>query len=255
VSRSDEDRLLDIVAAIEAIGRHVERGSLDDGLVFDAVRARLMEIGEAVKDVDPQLLAYQPSIPWRRIAAMRDQLAHRYFDTSHAIVASTVANDLAELKSAVENLRAIVRAAGDSRAAREAKLVEEAEAGFEPSTLVARRAGPRGVRGMPDTDVARVRQWCRIRVPAHLQDQVRVEVDIDVRHLTIVECRPPWNGVGDWTRLPVARLRFTKVTGLWSLYWRDSNARFHLYDRLGASANVQTMLDEIEQDPTAIFWG
>lgn len=63
MSRSDEDRLLDIVAAIEAIGRHVGRGSLEDGLIFDAVRARLMEIGEAVKDVDPQLLAQEPSIP------------------------------------------------------------------------------------------------------------------------------------------------------------------------------------------------
>lgn len=41
MSRSDEDRLLDIVAVIEAIGRHVERGGLEDGLIFDAVRARL----------------------------------------------------------------------------------------------------------------------------------------------------------------------------------------------------------------------
>jgi uncharacterized protein with HEPN domain len=104
VSRSDEDRLLDIVAAIEAIGRHVERGSLDDGLIFDAVRARLMEIGEAVKDVDSKLLAQQPAIPWRRIATMRDQLAHRYFDTSHAIVAGTVTNDLVELRVVVEAL-------------------------------------------------------------------------------------------------------------------------------------------------------
>ena len=48
---------------------------------------RLIEIGEAVKDVSPELLSRQPSIPWRQVAAMRDQLAHRYFDTSHAIVA------------------------------------------------------------------------------------------------------------------------------------------------------------------------
>lgn len=109
MSRSDEDRLLDIVAAIEAIGRHVERGSLADGLIFDAVRARLMEIGEAVKDVDPQLLAQQPSIPWRRIAAMRDQLAHRYFDTSHSIVAQTVSNELGELAGAVEVLLQVHR--------------------------------------------------------------------------------------------------------------------------------------------------
>ncbi|MBA3745710.1 HepT-like ribonuclease domain-containing protein [Sporichthya sp.] len=104
MSRSDEDRLLDIVAAIEAIRRHVERGGIEDGLIFDAVRARLMEIGEAVKDVDPKLLAQQPSIPWRRIAAMRDQLAHRYFDTSHSIVAQTVVNDLGELEASVRVL-------------------------------------------------------------------------------------------------------------------------------------------------------
>lgn len=27
--------------------------------------------------------------------------------------------------------------------------------------------------------------------------------------------------VGEHTRFPVARLRFTKATGLWSIYWRD----------------------------------
>lgn len=115
MSRSDNDRLLDIIAAVEAIGRHVERGGLDDGLIFDAVRARLMEIGEAVKDVDPRLLARQASIPWRRIAAMRDQLAHRYFDTSHAIVANTVTHDLGELEVAVRALLAAVPAAGEGK--------------------------------------------------------------------------------------------------------------------------------------------
>jgi len=36
---------------------------------------------------------------------MRDRLAHRYFDTSHAIVAGTVENDLPELEKAVARLR------------------------------------------------------------------------------------------------------------------------------------------------------
>lgn len=33
----------------DAIGSHMKRGTLSDGLVFDAVRIRLLEIGEAVK--------------------------------------------------------------------------------------------------------------------------------------------------------------------------------------------------------------
>jgi uncharacterized protein with HEPN domain len=35
---------------------------------------------------------------------MRDQLAHRYFDTSHAIVAGTVAHDLDELEQALSRM-------------------------------------------------------------------------------------------------------------------------------------------------------
>ncbi len=65
---------------------------------------RLIEIGEAVKDVDQHLLHQQPDIPWRQVAAMRDQLAHRYFDTSHAIVQHTVRKDLPDLTTAVQAL-------------------------------------------------------------------------------------------------------------------------------------------------------
>ena len=77
---------------------------------FDAVRVRLIEIGEAVKDVSPELLAQQPSIPWRQVAAMRDRLAHRSFDTSHAIVAQTVGADLVELLAATGSLLAVLDA-------------------------------------------------------------------------------------------------------------------------------------------------
>jgi hypothetical protein len=111
--------------------------------------------------------------------------------------------------------------------------------------------------GLPELDVARVRRWCDQRVPAHLRDQIRVECDLAPRHLTIVECRPPWHkdAGAEWTRFPVARLRYTKATGRWSLYWRDRNLRFHLYDRLAASPHVDEILREIDRDPTGIFWG
>lgn len=104
MSRSDPDRLLDILDAIAAIDQHVTRGPLTDGLVFDAVRARLIEIGEAVKDINESLLASQRQIPWSEIAGMRDLLAHRYFDTSHAIVTHTVRTDLPALAAAVRTL-------------------------------------------------------------------------------------------------------------------------------------------------------
>ena len=106
--RSTASRLRDILDACDVIESHVDRGPagdpLSDGLVFDAVRARLIEIGEAVKALDERTLSGEPDIPWRDIAGMRDLLAHRYFDTSHAIIAATVAEDIPELRAAVQRI-------------------------------------------------------------------------------------------------------------------------------------------------------
>ena len=111
MSRHDEARLYDIVDAIDAIRTHLARGDLRDGLVYDAVRVRLIEIGEAAKGIDPDLLSSTPEVPWKEIARMRDHLAHRYFDTDRAIVQDVVDNDLGPLLQVVRSL--IEQASGD----------------------------------------------------------------------------------------------------------------------------------------------
>jgi len=108
VSRHDSDRLDDITAAIDAIRSHAERGPLSDSLVSDAVRIRLLEIGEAVKALDTDLTETEPEIPRRQIARMRDHLAHRYFLTETEILQRTVDDDLQPLHEAVERMRAIL---------------------------------------------------------------------------------------------------------------------------------------------------
>jgi uncharacterized protein with HEPN domain len=72
------------------------------------VRVRLIEIGEAVKALPGRLLATELTLPWAQIAGMRDHLAHRYFDTSHAVLAATVSDDLPELEAAVRRLLQMV---------------------------------------------------------------------------------------------------------------------------------------------------
>ena len=108
MSRRDRQRLDDIQAALDAIEDHRAQGALTDGLVYDAIRVRQIEIGEAVKGLSADLLATEPDLPWAQIAGMRDRLAHRYFDTSHAIVQGTVDHDLPVLAAAVERLRSHV---------------------------------------------------------------------------------------------------------------------------------------------------
>jgi len=97
----------DIAAAIIAIRAHVTRGDLLDPLVFDAVRSRLIEIGEAVKALPRDLLAHEPTIPWEQVAGMRDRLTNRYFDASRSILRATVEHDLPDLDEAVQRLTAL----------------------------------------------------------------------------------------------------------------------------------------------------
>ncbi len=104
MSRHDRQRLADVLVAIAVIREHLARGGLSDGLVFDAVRVRLIEIGEAVKALPQELLDREPGIPWDQVAGMRDRLAHRYFDTSHAVLQATVDHDLPELEQAIDRL-------------------------------------------------------------------------------------------------------------------------------------------------------
>jgi len=112
LSRLDRARLDDIADAIGAIHQHLERGDLHDGLIYDAVRIRLIEIGEAVKAISPELLDEAPEIPWSAIARMRDHLAHHYFDTDHAIVRDVIDTELAPLLDAVRVL--VDKADGDA---------------------------------------------------------------------------------------------------------------------------------------------
>jgi uncharacterized protein with HEPN domain len=81
--RSDRERLLDMLDAIERLQRHANRGrsAFDQDEVLQAAVVRWVEIvGEAARSMSPELLEAHPQVPWRRIAAMRNLLVHAYFE-------------------------------------------------------------------------------------------------------------------------------------------------------------------------------
>ena len=63
-------------------------------------------------------------------------------------------------------------------------------------------------------------------------------------------------GAGASAVIPaIARLRYTTSRHEWQIYWRDRNLKFHAYDRVPPTTNVEALMAEIDADPTAIFWG
>ena len=123
-----------------------------------------------------------------------------------------------------------------------AAATEPSGAGVGLTSMASARPTP-SPAGLPSLDVARVQKWCAARVPDRARHQVRVECEPATRHVTIVERRAPWreDATQEWSSFPIARLRYAKAAHTWSLYWRDRNLRFHVYDRLPPSRHVDDL--------------
>lgn len=83
-------------------------GFLADLRTQQAVVMSLIIIGEvAAKIIDnhASFAAAHPDVPWRNMRAMRNRMAHGYFDIDLAIVWDTVKLALPTLRQQLENLR------------------------------------------------------------------------------------------------------------------------------------------------------
>lgn len=109
MSRGDAARATDIIEAIGAIRvaesvlrRHTEADV--ETTVIDALTYRVITIGEAVKALSEEAVAAHPSVPWSRIARMRDLLTHHYFRRDAQVVLTTVEQHLADVEDACQAL-------------------------------------------------------------------------------------------------------------------------------------------------------
>ena len=48
------------------------------------------------------------------------------------------------------------------------------------------------------------------------------------------------------------KLTFVKASGLWKLYWKRADLRWHLYETY---SDLEILTDEVDRDPNGCFWG
>ena len=92
---------------LERIAEYTDSGEssfMASRLIQDGVIRNLEGIGEATKNLSPELRAASPEIPWRQIAGMRDVLIHDYLKVNLARVWRTVVIDLPPLQETVLRL-------------------------------------------------------------------------------------------------------------------------------------------------------
>ncbi len=91
-----------IVDAIEKIGEYTKDADLAEfrrnGMMFDAVIRQFEIIGEATRRTSEKYRALYPEIPWSKMVAMRNFLAHDYLNIDLDIIWDTAKSQLPQLK-------------------------------------------------------------------------------------------------------------------------------------------------------------
>jgi uncharacterized protein with HEPN domain len=106
--RSDRERLLDIMEAIERIEKYAVKGKaafLRDELIQNWMVNHIALIGEACRALPDNFQASNADVPWADIIGMRNLLVHHYFGIDVEAVWLVVERDIPELKV---NIRAIL---------------------------------------------------------------------------------------------------------------------------------------------------
>ena len=97
--------LEDIIEAIRKIHFFITDLSLQtfssDIKTFDAVIRNLEIIGEATKRVPEEIRLRYPDVEWKRIAGLRDILAHEYFGVDPEIIWDIIQNKLPVLEKQI----------------------------------------------------------------------------------------------------------------------------------------------------------
>jgi uncharacterized protein with HEPN domain len=112
VSRSDTERLRDILECVEGIDRAeatARRYPHDPDVAqvaLDAVQRHVFTIGEAVKALSVDVRDRHPDAPWSDIARMRDLIGHHYYKLDPQIVRATIGLPVEQLRAACEAILA-----------------------------------------------------------------------------------------------------------------------------------------------------
>ncbi len=105
--RSERERLLDILEAIERIEKYAEEGKAAfeaDELIQTWIVHHITIIGEACRSLSDDFQAYYANVPWADIIGMRNILVHHYFGIDTEAVWSVVERDIPTLKMNIQNI-------------------------------------------------------------------------------------------------------------------------------------------------------
>ena len=106
--------LADIVQNMDDAMEYVKEMTYEqfvkDSRTVKAVIRSLEVIGEAVKNLPPEVCSLAPEVPWRDMARIRDKCIHFFFSMDHEIVWLAATKSIPEIRRKIADLAEKIRA-------------------------------------------------------------------------------------------------------------------------------------------------
>ena len=103
--RDDNERLQDIIEAIEQLEKYAQQGKTvfkQQELIQIWLIYHLQIIGEAARVISQEFKTRYPEIPWRDVSDLRNLIIHEYFRVNLDIIWDIVQNDIPALKQQIK---------------------------------------------------------------------------------------------------------------------------------------------------------
>ncbi|MFP4199765.1 MAG: DUF3024 domain-containing protein [Halanaerobium sp.] len=98
-------------------------------------------------------------------------------------------------------------------------------------------------------------KYCEESIPERVKDQIKLDYKIRGNSVTLIEKRPHYKDPEEWVAMKIAQFRFDPDSNKWSLYWWRHTGRWYKYDNIEPATDFQKLVDEVDEDPMAVFWG
>ena len=83
---------------------------------------------------------------------------------------------------------------------------------------------------------------------------MRYRPKFETNAAVLLEEKPGFMNPNDWVAVPRAKFRYSQSRDEWSLYWADTNQRWHRVSNVKANKDIRVLLDVVVKDPLGVFW-
>ena len=97
-------------------------------------------------------------------------------------------------------------------------------------------------------------EFCQQHSSAEGTDQPRYTYTFEMNAAVLVEERPAFVNATAWTSKEIAKFRYSEARNTWTLYWRETNHKWHRVANVEANKDLSALLQVVVSDPLGVFW-